>query len=70
MRPPATTGVSEDFDRIFRVQANTLEQVVMFLPALWVFALFVSPQIASVAVRRPPPAARAHSCACVGSETL
>lgn len=49
VRPPATTGVSEDFDRIFRVQANTIEQVVMFLPALWVFSLFVSPQIATAA---------------------
>lgn len=45
--PPATTGISEDFDRIFRVQENTIEQVAMFLPALWVFSFFVSPAIAT-----------------------
>lgn len=31
---PATTG-PEDFNRLFRVQQNTLEQLVLFLPALW-----------------------------------
>lgn len=49
VRPPATTGVSDDFDRIFRVQANTIEQVIQFLPALWVFSLFVSPAISTAA---------------------
>jgi glutathione S-transferase len=42
IKPPATTG-NEVFDRYFRVQMNTLEQLVMFLPALWMFAYFVSP---------------------------
>ena len=32
---PATSG-HPAFDRAFRVQMNTLEQAVMFLPALWV----------------------------------
>jgi glutathione S-transferase len=32
---PATTG-PEDFERVYRVQMNTLEASVMFLPALWV----------------------------------
>jgi len=36
---PATTGHPE-FERHFRVQANTLEGIVIFLPALWVFAVF------------------------------
>jgi glutathione S-transferase len=36
---PATTGHPE-FERHFRVQANTLEGIVIFLPALWVFAIF------------------------------
>jgi glutathione S-transferase len=39
---PATTG-HEIFERHFRVQMNTLEQLVMFLPTLWIFARFVSP---------------------------
>jgi glutathione S-transferase len=39
---PATSG-HEIFDRHFRVQMNTLEQLVMFLPTLWIFARFVSP---------------------------
>jgi hypothetical protein len=39
---PATTG-SPEFERYFRVQANTVEQLVMFLPGLWLFAHYVSP---------------------------
>lgn len=39
---PATTG-NEIFERYFRVQMNTLEQLVVFLPLLWVFASFISP---------------------------
>lgn len=39
---PATTG-NEVFERYFRVQMNTLEQLVLFLPALWIFAHFISP---------------------------
>ena len=39
---PATTG-NETFERHFRVQMNTLEQLVLFLPSLWIFAHFVSP---------------------------
>lgn len=38
---PATTGHPE-FERAFRVQMNTLENAVLFLPALWLFAAFVS----------------------------
>jgi len=37
---PAVTGHPE-FERHFRVQANTLEGLVLFLPALWVFALTI-----------------------------
>lgn len=39
---PATTG-NEVFERHFRVQMNTLEQLLMFLPALWLFATYISP---------------------------
>jgi hypothetical protein len=42
LRAPAVSGAA-DFERAFRVQQNTLEQLVLFLPALWLFALFVSP---------------------------
>lgn len=34
VKAPATTG-PEGFNRIFRVQQNTLEQLVLFLPSLW-----------------------------------
>jgi glutathione S-transferase len=39
---PATTG-NEHFERHFRVHMNTLEQLVLFLPSLWVFGSYVSP---------------------------
>lgn len=34
---PATTG-NPDFERAYRVQQNTLEYLVVFLPALWLFS--------------------------------
>ncbi len=43
---PATTGHPE-FERYFRVQMNTLEQLVAFLPAIWLFAQFVEPHWAA-----------------------
>ena len=36
---PATTGHPE-FERIFRVQANTLEGLIVFLPSLWLFSIY------------------------------
>lgn len=36
------------FERVFRVQQNTLEQLVLFLPALWLFGRFVSDVWAAV----------------------
>ena len=44
---PAVTG-NPDFERVVRVQANTVEQLVVFLPALWIFAVFGSPAWAAV----------------------
>jgi glutathione S-transferase len=38
---PATTG-NPDFERYFRVHENTLESLVVFIPALWIFSLTVS----------------------------
>ena len=43
---PATSG-NEQWERLYRVQQNTLEQLMVFLPALWVFAMYVSPSIAA-----------------------
>jgi glutathione S-transferase len=40
VKAPATSG-HEMFDRAYRVQMNTLESALMFLPALWVYAAFV-----------------------------
>jgi len=39
---PRTTG-NETWERIFRVQQNTLEQLLMFIPGMLAFAHFVSP---------------------------
>jgi hypothetical protein len=47
IRAPATTGTPE-FDRVFRVQMNTLENAVIFLPALWLAAIYFSPRIAAL----------------------
>ncbi len=41
-------GGHPDFERVFRVQANTLEQMVMFLPVLWLFALIWSDGAAAI----------------------
>jgi len=43
---PATTG-NETFERHYRVQVNTIEQLVVFLPSLWLFARYVSAPIAA-----------------------
>ena len=43
---PSTTG-NTAFERRFRVQANTVEQLVIFLPSLLLFAVYVSEPIAA-----------------------
>lgn len=42
VKAPAMTGAPE-FERMVRVQQNTMEQLLMFLPALWIFADMVNP---------------------------
>lgn len=42
IKAPAVTGHPE-FEKRFRIQQNTLEQLVVFLPSLWIFAFAVSP---------------------------
>jgi glutathione S-transferase len=41
IKAPAVTG-HPDFERVFRVQMNTLEWMPIFLPALWLFAIYIS----------------------------
>jgi glutathione S-transferase len=42
VKAPAVSGHPE-FEKRFRAQQNTLEQLMLFLPSLWVFSLAVSP---------------------------
>ncbi len=44
---PATTG-NEVFELYYRVQQNTIEQLVVFLPSLWLFGLFLNPVAAAI----------------------
>ena len=41
---PATTG-NETFERLYRVQHNTIEQLVIFLPSLWMFGAYADAKI-------------------------
>ncbi len=43
---PAVTG-DEMFERAFRVQMNTLEQLAVTLPALWLCAYYYKPLVAA-----------------------
>jgi uncharacterized MAPEG superfamily protein len=40
---PAMTG-HPDFERANRVHQNTLESLIVFVPALWIFGLYLSPR--------------------------
>ena len=39
IKAPATTG-NEEFERNYRVHMNTLEQLVAFLPVLWIAGMY------------------------------
>ncbi len=41
---PAVTG-NEIFERYFRVQQNTLEQLIVFLPGLYLFSSYFNPRL-------------------------
>jgi uncharacterized membrane protein YecN with MAPEG domain len=43
---PAITGAPE-FERLYRVQANTLEWLPIFLVSLWLFALYWDERVAA-----------------------
>ena len=44
VKAPAISG-NPDFERVFRVHMNTLEWMPIFLPALWLFAIYISDAI-------------------------
>jgi glutathione S-transferase len=41
---PAISG-NENFERMFRVHQNSIEQLVLFIPAIWIFGYYVSAEI-------------------------
>lgn len=43
---PATSG-HPDFERLFRVHANTLEWLPLFLVSLWLFAIYWNERVAA-----------------------
>jgi len=47
VKAPAVTG-HEIFERYFRVHQNTLELLVAFVPAIWLFAMYVDPTWAAL----------------------
>ena len=46
VKAPATGG-NEIFERHFRVQQNTLEQLICFLPGIYLFSRYFDPRIAA-----------------------
>ena len=46
VKAPAISG-NPDFERVSRVHMNTLEWMPIFLPALWLFAIYISDAIAA-----------------------
>jgi uncharacterized membrane protein YecN with MAPEG domain len=47
IKAPATFG-NENFERYYRVQMNTLELLICFIPALVISSLFWSPLVMSI----------------------
>ena len=47
IKAPAVIG-NDHFERAYRVQMNTLEQMALFLPALWLYAAYVSDRGAAI----------------------
>lgn len=46
VKVPAMSG-HPDFERAFRIQMNTLEWMPIFLPSLWLFAIYISDALAA-----------------------
>jgi glutathione S-transferase len=47
VKAPAITG-HEVFERHFRVHYNTMEQLVVFIPSIWLFATYISTSWATI----------------------
>ena len=47
VKAPSTSG-NPDFERYYRVQMNTLEVLIIFIPALWSFAILIDPMWAAL----------------------
>jgi len=43
LQAPAITG-DEVYERKYRIHQNTMEQLVSFLPAMWMFSHYISPE--------------------------
>ncbi|MGB5209452.1 MAG: MAPEG family protein [Gammaproteobacteria bacterium] len=46
IKAPLTTGDTL-FECYYRVQQNTAEQLILFIPALWIFGYYVNPSVAA-----------------------
>ena len=46
VKAPAMTG-HPDFERLCRIQGNTLEWLVIFLPSMWMFAALINAKVAA-----------------------
>ena len=49
VKAPAVTGHPQ-FEARFRVQQNMLEQLIVFLPSLWLFSLTLSPLVGAALI--------------------
>ena len=47
VKAPAVIG-NEHFERAYRVQMNTLEQLAFFLPSLWLYAILMNDKGAAI----------------------
>ena len=47
IKAPATSG-DEHFERNLRVQINTLEQLIITLPSMWICAIYFRPDAAAI----------------------
>ena len=41
VKAPAVTG-NDNFERAYRVQMNTVEQMIFFLPSMWLYAFLLN----------------------------
>ena len=46
IHPPAVTG-NETFERRLRIQLNTLEQLIITIPAIWLCSVYIRPDVAA-----------------------